>query len=67
MKLIKIFAFILTVIGAINWGLLGILNFDLVASVFGEMTCVTRIVYSIVGFSGILTLLTVYGSLIDEV
>lgn len=67
MKILKILAFIITVIGAINWGLVGVLRFDLVASVFGEMTRMARLVYSIVGFSGVITLLTIYGSLLDDI
>ncbi|MCD8378034.1 MAG: DUF378 domain-containing protein, partial [Candidatus Gastranaerophilales bacterium] len=60
MKIVKILAFVLTVIGAINWGLVGILKFDLVAAVFGEMSTLSRLVYSIVGVSGVITLLTIY-------
>lgn len=67
MRVLKILAFVLTVIGAINWGLVGILKFDLVAAVFGEMSHITRFVYSIVGLSGVITLLTVYSNLIDDV
>lgn len=67
MKILKILAFIITVIGAINWGLVGVLRFDLVASIFGEMTRMARLVYSIVGFSGVITLLTIYSSLLDDV
>ena len=67
MKFLKITAFILTVIGALNWGLVGLLKFDLVAAVFGEMSLVTRTVYSIVGVSGLYTLLSIYGSLIDDI
>lgn len=66
MKVIKIICFILTVLGAINWGLVGLLRFDLIASIFGEMSYVTRILYSLVGFSGIFTLFAMYGLLIDE-
>ena len=67
MKIIKIIAFVLTVIGAINWGLVGIFKFDLVASIFGEMSYLTRIVYSLVGFSGIYALFSIYHTLIDEI
>jgi len=67
MKIFKITAFILTVIGAINWGLVGILRFDLVSAIFGEMTYITRILYSLVGFSGLFSLFALYGTLIDEV
>lgn len=45
--------FILVIVGAINWGLVGLLGFDLVASLFGEMSMITRIVYDLVGISGI--------------
>lgn len=66
MRIIKIIAFILTVIGAINWGLVGLFRFDLVASIFGEMSYITRIIYALVGFSGIYSLFTIYGHLIED-
>ncbi len=66
MKTIKLIAFILTVIGAVNWGLVGFFGFDLVAALFGEMSLLSRIVYILVGISGIYSL-TIIGSLIDEV
>jgi len=43
----------ITIIGAINWGLIGFFQFDLVAFLFGEMTLFSRIVYGIVGISGL--------------
>lgn len=46
-------AFILVVIGAINWGLVGIFNFDLVAFLLGNMSILARIVYILVGLSGL--------------
>lgn len=58
MYVLKIIAYILVIIGAINWGLVGFFGFDLVASIFGEMSLVARIVYSLVGISGIILLLT---------
>jgi len=57
-KLIKILAFILVLVGALNWGLVGLLDFDLVARIFGEMTRLTRVVYILVGLSAIITALT---------
>ena len=66
MKFLKITAFVLTVIGALNWGLVGMLKFDLVAAVFGEMSLLTRTIYSIIGVSGLCTLLSIYGSLLDD-
>ncbi|WP_099468134.1 DUF378 domain-containing protein [Konateibacter massiliensis] len=50
----------IAIIGAINWGLIGFFRFDLVAFLFGEMTLFTRIVYGIVGLSG-LYVISLYG------
>ena len=48
------FALILSIIGSINWGLVGIFKFDLVAWIFGGQTSgVSRIIYTIVGLAGI--------------
>ena len=46
-------ALTLTIIGAINWGLVGIFNFNLVDTIFGNMTVITRIIYALVGISGL--------------
>ena len=47
-------ALILIVVGALNWGLVGIFQFDLVAAIFGGMSgVVSRIVYMLVGLAGI--------------
>lgn len=45
---------ILVIIGALNWGLIGIAGFDLVAFLFGPMSVLSRIVYTLVGLSGVL-------------
>lgn len=50
----------LVIIGAINWGLIGLFRFDLVSFLFGDMSWLTRIVYGIVGISG-LYLCSVFG------
>ena len=52
-KAIDWIALVLVIIGAINWGLVGIFNIDLVSTIFGDMSIVSRIVYSLVGISGI--------------
>ncbi|MDD2432920.1 MAG: DUF378 domain-containing protein, partial [Clostridia bacterium] len=50
MKLVDTLALVLVIIGAINWGLIGLFSFDLVASLFGGQTALlSRIVYSLVG------------------
>mgnify|MGYP004603695429 CR=1 FL=1 len=53
MKYIKYSAYVLTLVGALNWGLVGLFGIDLVASIFGDMTLLSRIVYSLVGLSAI--------------
>ena len=57
-------ALILSVIGCLNWGLVGIFRFDLVAWLFGNLTWVSRIVYALVGICG-LYCLTFYGRIRD--
>ena len=57
MKTLQILALILTIIGALNWGLIGLFDFDLVASIFGGvMTTASRLVYSLVGLAGIINI-----------
>lgn len=51
-------AMALLIIGGINWGLVGLFNFDLVATLFGEMSLVSRIVYAVVGLSALYTIYT---------
>jgi uncharacterized protein len=46
-------AFVLVVIGGLNWGLVGIFNFDLVAAIFGNMSVIARIVYILVALGAI--------------
>lgn len=51
MKTLDVIAAILLVVGGLNWGLVGILDFDLVATIFGPMSVLSRIVYSLVGLA----------------
>lgn len=53
-------ALTLVIVGAVNWGLIGIFKLDLVSLLFGNMTWISRIVYTLVGLSG-LYLLSMYG------
>lgn len=47
---------IVTIVGAVNWGLIGLLNFNLVASLFGETAVITNVVYSLVGITGLINI-----------
>ena len=46
-------AMILVVIGALNWGLVGFFNFNLVSAIFGEKSALSRIVFALVGIAGL--------------
>lgn len=57
MSTLQRIALLLTIIGAINWGLIGLFQFDLVASIFGgQDSMISRIIYSLVGLSGLIIL-----------
>lgn len=57
MSTIQRIALILTILGAINWGLIGFFQIDLVASIFGDQnTALARIIYSLIGVAGLLNL-----------
>ena len=53
MKVIDKIALILIIIGAINWVLIGIFKFNLVEMIFGDMTMLARLIYILVGISGL--------------
>ena len=53
MKIIDTIALVLIIIGAINWGLVGLFNFNLVDAIFGTMSVLSRIIYTLVGISGL--------------
>jgi uncharacterized membrane protein YuzA (DUF378 family) len=49
-------ALMLLIVGGLNWGLVGLFKFDLVATIFGEMSILARLVYVAVAFSAIVIL-----------
>ena len=66
MKVVNIIALVLIIIGAINWGLIGAFNFNLVDMLFGVNTVLSRIIYGLVGIAG-LWALTFFGRIaIDD-
>jgi len=50
--------FILVVVGGLNWGLVGLFDYDLVASLFGDMSTFSRVIYDLVGLAAIYLLFT---------
>lgn len=65
MKTIDYVALILVVIGAVNWGLIGFLSFDLVRIVCGNMTMISRIIYALVGVAGLYAI-SYFGRIADN-
>lgn len=65
MNIVQKTALVLTVIGALNWGLIGLFNFDLVATIFGSMTIVSRTIYTLVGIAGLINIMLFFVNL-DE-
>lgn len=65
MKALDYTALTIAIIGAVNWGLVGIFRFDLIAALFGSMSWFSRLVYILVGLSG-LYLLSLYGRIRNE-
>lgn len=53
MKTFDVVAAVLVVVGALNWGLYGALSFDLVAALLGDQSVLSRLVYVLVGLSGL--------------
>lgn len=56
METLQKIALVITIIGAVNWGLIGLLDIDLVATLFGDMTMASRVVYTIVGICGLINI-----------
>ena len=56
MKALDITALTLVIIGALNWLLIGLFQFNLVDFIFGEMSILSRIIYSLVGIAGLYSL-----------
>lgn len=54
MRILNVIVLILLIVGALNWGCIGIFNVDFVASIFGGATSmITRIIYTLVGLAGL--------------
>ncbi|WP_196259969.1 DUF378 domain-containing protein [Pelagibacterium limicola] len=53
MKYLNILTLILVIVGGLNWGLVGLFGFDLVAALFGAGSALSRIVYVLVGLSAV--------------
>jgi uncharacterized membrane protein YuzA (DUF378 family) len=61
LKAFDLVSMVLVIVGGLNWGLVGVLDFDLVATIFGDMSTISRVVYTLVGLSAVY-LITQLGS-----
>lgn len=67
MQTLQKIALVLTIIGALNWGLIGLFEFDLVASLFGGTDqVISRIIYTLVGLAGIINIGLLFNDLDDK-
>jgi len=60
MEIVNKIAWVLVLIGALNWGLVGFLGFDLVAALFGAGSWLSMIVYDIVGISAVWSIISLF-------
>jgi uncharacterized membrane protein YuzA (DUF378 family) len=56
MRFLDTIALLLVIIGAVNWGLIGFFDFNLVSAIFGSGTAFERIIYALVGIAGLYSL-----------
>ena len=56
METLQKVALVVTIIGAVNWGLIGLLDFNLVDTLFGDGSMLSRIVYILVGITGLINI-----------
>jgi len=66
MQLLKKIALFLVIIGAINWGLIGLFDFNLVDTLFGIDSMLSKIVYILVGLSGIISITILFDDFHDH-
>ena len=62
MKPLNLITLILLIVGGLNWGLVGLFNFDLVATLFGAGSILARIVYVLVGLSALWQLIPLFAA-----
>ena len=67
MQTLQRVALVLTIIGALNWGLVGLFEFDLVASLFGGADqVISRVIYSLIGLVGIINIGLLFSDMDDK-
>ena len=62
MKALNLLTLILVIVGGVNWGLVGLFNFDLVATILGAGSFLARVVYILVGLSALWQLVPLFAA-----
>jgi uncharacterized protein len=57
-KALHVVSLILVIVGALNWGLVGLFDFNLVSALFGQETAFTNLIYVLVGLAGLAVIFT---------
>ena len=65
MRIVNQITLLLVIVGGLNWGLVGLFGFDLVAAIFGQMSALSRLVYILVGASALWQLIPLIKSFSD--
>ena len=65
MHLLQRLCLVLTIIGAIVWGLIGVFDFNLVATIFGDNSTISRIIYTLVGIAGLINIYLLFTDIKD--
>ena len=65
MHLLQRSCLVLTIIGAIVWGLIGVFDFNLVETIFGDNSMVSRIIYTLVGIAGLINIYLLFTDIKD--
>lgn len=66
METLQKIALVFTIIGAINWGIIGLFDMDLVATLFGNMSILSRIIYVVIGVCGLINIGILFNHLEDK-
>lgn len=65
MKVVDIIALILIIVGGLNWGLIGLFNFNLVETIFGGFSVISRIIYILVGIASLWGIKLIFDKVTD--
>ncbi len=65
MHLLQRSCLVLTIIGAIVWGLIGVFDFNLVETIFGDNSMISRVIYTLVGIAGLINIYLLFTDIKD--